>query len=99
MRSRLLASSMIMGVALAAANIGHAADATATTTTTDATAVQELVVTGSRIPQPNLTSISPIQSVNAQEFKLQGHTQVIDLLNSLPQNAQNNTSDFSNTSN
>ena len=63
------------------------------------TAVTEVVVTGSRIPQPNLTSVSPVQSVGHQEFQLEGHTDVIDLLNNLPQNFQNNVSDFSNTSN
>jgi outer membrane receptor protein involved in Fe transport len=61
--------------------------------------VSEVVVTGSRIPQPNLTSVSPIQAVSHQEFQLEGHTDVIDMLNELPQNFQNNTSDFSNTTN
>ncbi len=65
----------------------------------DAATTREIVVTGSRIPQPNLTSVSPIVAVGNQEFKLQGHTDVIDLLNNLPQNFQNNVSDFSNTSN
>ncbi|MEJ0067223.1 MAG: TonB-dependent receptor plug domain-containing protein [Caulobacteraceae bacterium] len=61
--------------------------------------VTEIVVTGSRIPQPNLTSVSPIQAVSKQEFDLTGKTDVIDLLNTLPQNFQNNTADFSNTTN
>ncbi len=74
-----------------------AADASADTTS--GTAVTEIVVTGSRIPQPNLTSVSPIQAVSHQEFQLQGATDVIDLLNTLPQNFQNNKSDFSNTTN
>ncbi|HXQ14648.1 MAG TPA: TonB-dependent receptor, partial [Caulobacteraceae bacterium] len=47
----------------------------------------------------NLTSVSPIQAVSHQEFQLQGATDVIDLLNTLPQNFQNNTQDFSNTTN
>jgi outer membrane receptor protein involved in Fe transport len=45
----------------------------------------EIIVTGSRIPQPNLTSTSPVTVVSAQEVKLQGTTRVEDLLNSLPQ--------------
>ena len=77
--------------------ITAAADATADTTSS--TNVTEIVVTGSRIPQPNLTSVSPIQAVSHQEFQLQGVTDVIDLLNTLPQNFQNNVSDFSNTTN
>jgi iron complex outermembrane recepter protein len=70
-----------------------AADSTAGTTVT------EIVVTGSRIPQPNLSSVSPIQAVSHQEFELTGTTDVIDLLNTLPSNFQNNVADFSNTSN
>ena len=46
--------------------------------------VQELVVTGSRIPQPNLTSISPLTTVTSAEVKLTGTTNVEGLLNSLP---------------
>jgi len=46
---------------------------------------QDIVVTGSRIPQPNLTSASPVTVVNSQEFKLSGTTRTEDLLNSLPQ--------------
>ncbi|GAA4766017.1 TonB-dependent receptor [Stakelama sediminis] len=50
-----------------------------------ATQGQDLIVTGSRIPQPNLTSVSPVTVVNSQEFKLTGTTRTEDLLNSLPQ--------------
>ena len=73
-----------------------AADASASSGSTEVT---EVVVTGSRIPQPNLSSVSPIQAVSHQEFQLQGATDVIDLLNTLPQNFQNNVADFSNTTN
>ena len=45
----------------------------------------DIVVTGSRIPQPNLTGISPVTVINSQEVGLQGTTRVEDLLNSLPQ--------------
>ena len=88
MRTRLLASSMISGVALAAVATGaFAQDAT--------TKVQELVVTGSRIPSPNLTSVSPVSVVNGQDFKLTGANDTIDALNQLPQvsvgNGLNNT--------
>ena len=31
--------------------------------------LQEVIVTGSRIPQPNMTSTSPIQVVNSQEIQ------------------------------
>ena len=79
---------MISGVALAAVATGaFAQDAT--------TKVQELVVTGSRIPSPNLTSVSPVTVVNGQDFKLTGANDTIDALNQLPQvsvgNGLNNT--------
>ncbi|MFM7028597.1 MAG: TonB-dependent receptor plug domain-containing protein [Chakrabartia sp.] len=44
-----------------------------------------IVVTGSRIPQPNLEGPSPVTTVSAQDLKLQGVTRVEDMLNSLPQ--------------
>jgi outer membrane receptor protein involved in Fe transport len=45
---------------------------------------QDIVVTGSRIPQPNLESTAPVTVVSNQDIKLQGTTKVEDLLNSLP---------------
>jgi iron complex outermembrane recepter protein len=46
---------------------------------------QDIVITGTRIPQPNLTSASPVTVLSAQEIKLQGTTRTEDLINSLPQ--------------
>jgi outer membrane receptor protein involved in Fe transport len=85
MRARLLASSMITGVALLAATGAYAADATDTAATPATAAAGELVVTGSRIPTPNLTSVSPVQVVTSQEIRLEGTTNVETLLNNLPQ--------------
>src|SRR5690606_17430838 len=47
--------------------------------------IQEVIVTGSRIPQPNLTSISPVTSVGSDQVKIEGITRVEDLINNLPQ--------------
>jgi iron complex outermembrane receptor protein len=44
-----------------------------------------IVITGSRIPQPNLTAVSPVTVVNSQEVRLQGTSKTEDLINSLPQ--------------
>jgi outer membrane receptor protein involved in Fe transport len=84
-RARLMASSMISGIALVVISAGaaQAADATADATTTSTTT--EVVVTGSRIPQPNLTSVSPVTSVGQTELKLQGTQNIVDLINNLPQ--------------
>ena len=66
-------ATLLAGQAYAAA----AADTTATVT--------EIVVTGTRIPTPNLTSVSPVTSVGSADIKAQGVTRVEDLVNSLPQ--------------
>ena len=58
----------------------------------------DIVVTGSRIPQPNLTSSSPVTVISAQEVKLQGTTRTEDLINSLPQSFASQGSNISNGS-
>src|SRR5215469_3543046 len=53
------------------------AGAPAPTTNANGQAVtgsQEIVVTGSRIPQPNLETASPVTTVTSQEVKLSGTT-------------------------
>jgi outer membrane receptor for ferrienterochelin and colicin len=60
--------------------------------------LEEVVVTGSRIAAPNEVSTSPIQVVTAKEIQQGGKTDIIDLLNQLPQNFQNANSDLSNSS-
>lgn len=97
MRERLLATTIIAGAAMLTAPAY--AQTTPPATTTDQAAVPsvaapaaaapaqggEIIVTGSRIPTPNLTSISPVTVVSPADIKLQGTTRVEDLLNSLPQ--------------
>lgn len=72
---RAVRYALLTGAASAAALPVHAQETT----------IQEIVVTGSRIPQPNLTSISPVQSVGAEQIKIEGVTRVEDLINNLPQ--------------
>lgn len=99
-RERLLASSMIGGMTLVAMYATAASAQTASTPAPSAgPAVSEVVVTGSRIPQPNRTSVSPIQVVNSQEIKIGGRPATIDVLNQLPQVAINNAVDLGPTSN
>src|ERR1700676_4258247 len=70
-----------------------------TSTGPDASApIEEVIVTGSRIPQPNLTSTSPIEVVDDKEIKLPGTTDMISPLNRFPHPFMNNVSDFSGTS-
>ncbi|AFV00613.1 TonB-dependent receptor domain-containing protein [Simiduia agarivorans] len=48
-------------------------------------ALEEVVVTGTRIKDANLVASSPVASVAQEEFQLSGTTRVEDLLNTLPQ--------------
>ena len=82
---------MICGAALVAGGQAFAQSAPAPGAT-----VGELVVTGSRIPQPNLSSSSPIQVVSSEDVKLTGTTQTADLLNQLPQVFAGMSSNISN---
>jgi iron complex outermembrane recepter protein len=47
--------------------------------------IQEVVVTGSRIAQPNLETTSPVTQVTAEDVRTQGVTKIEDLVNQLPQ--------------
>ena len=45
---------------------------------------QPIVITGSRIPRPNLTAVSPVSVIQSQEVKLEGVILAEELLNRLP---------------
>src|SRR5580658_4294239 len=47
--------------------------------------IAEVVVTGSRIVEPGLTSISPVTTVSADQIKQSGVARIEDLLNTMPQ--------------
>ena len=57
---------------------------------------QDIIVTGSRIPQPNLESAAPVTVVSNQDIKLSGTTRIEDLLNSLPSVGASQASGVSN---
>lgn len=61
--------------------------------------IDEVIVTGSLIPQTNMISSSPITEISTQDILLEGVTDTSDLLNGLPQVFQNSLTDFSSTSN
>jgi outer membrane receptor protein involved in Fe transport len=60
------------------------------------TAGQPIVVTGTRIKQPNLESASPVTVLTAAEVTNTGTTRVEDLVNSLPQVFAGQGSNYSN---
>jgi iron complex outermembrane receptor protein len=47
--------------------------------------IQEVVVTGSRISIPNMTSISPVTAIGADDIAATGKVRVEDIINQLPQ--------------
>jgi len=93
MRSGLLSGALAM-LGLTAANAQEAAEQS------NQPALQEVVVTGSRIPVPaNITATSPLQVVTSQDIQLQGQTDITDVMNMLPQNTISSGTDFGNNSN
>ncbi|WP_269716551.1 TonB-dependent receptor plug domain-containing protein [Caulobacter sp. NIBR2454] len=90
-RERLLASSMICGAAFMALS------ATAAYAQDD-TAVEEIVVTGSRIARPDLVSSSPVATVGEKELEQSGVVNTENLLNTLPQAVPGVTSTVNNGS-
>ena len=94
--SMLKASVAPIALGLALASSPAFAQAAAPQTAADEAPAKDIIVTGSRITNPNLTSVSPVTVVTAQELKNQGTTRVEDLLNSLPQVFANEGSTDSN---
>lgn len=73
--------SLLKGVSLiAAATMAGVAPAIAQDDDEEA-----IVVTGSRIPQPNLETTSPVTSLTADDITTQGVTRLEDMTNQLPQ--------------
>ena len=87
-RNRLLSTTMIGGfAALAFAAPAMAQDAPASQD------LDDVIVTGSRIPQANLITTSPVTQVTGEDIDVAGVTRVEDLISQLPQAfaAQNST--------
>ncbi len=47
--------------------------------------VTTITITGSRIPQPQIESVSPVTSISNEAIQQTGVTRIEDLLNTLPQ--------------
>ncbi|MEX2962961.1 TonB-dependent receptor [Microbulbifer sp. TYP-18] len=84
-----------LSVAIAALGAVAAASVSAQNSAPDPT-VEEVVVTGSRIQRANDVSISPVATVDADEFKATGTVRVEDLINDLPQVAATQTAGVAN---
>ena len=86
-RTALLSTTIMAGAILAIATPSLAQDAG------QDTQLDEVVVTGSRIPQANLVTTSPVTQVTGEDIDVAGVTRVEDLVSQLPQAfaAQNST--------
>lgn len=83
-KNRLLAETIVASASLATlAGPAMAQDAAAPPELD--TAEEEIVVTGSRIPRPNLVGVTPVAQVGAEEIMSRGVTRIEDMLNQLPQ--------------
>lgn len=78
----LLAAVAISNATLAGAQVPPASETD--TPVSEAGETETIVVTGSRIPRLNLTAVSPVTVVGAEEVKLEGVTLTEELLNQLP---------------
>jgi outer membrane cobalamin receptor len=58
--------------------------------------LEEIVVTGSRIPQPGQESISPLSAVSQEDLALRGSANVEEMLNEMPQLRADNTASSNN---
>lgn len=76
-KDRLLAGTIMAGASV----FGLAGPALAQ----DSGEEEAIIVTGSRIPQPNLITTSPVTQVTADDITTQGVTRLEDLTNQLPQ--------------
>ena len=70
---------------LLASAAGAAVVALPTQAADEGSTIQEVVVTGSRISTPNMTSISPVTAIAAEDIAATGKMRVEDIINQLPQ--------------
>lgn len=73
-------ATLVLGLAMTTPAIAQDAQSASSESPQD-----EIIVTGSRIPQPNLEGVSPVTVINNAEVRLQGVTRTEDLINNLPQ--------------
>jgi iron complex outermembrane recepter protein len=60
---------------------------------------QEVVVTGSRLANPNVSSSSPIQTIQEEAFDVLGAVETVDLVNTLPSVTRAQDTSFANGAN
>ena len=83
--SKAKGTAKVCGLALASILLPGVSWAQAQTQAPAAASPEQIIVTGTRLPNPNLVSTSPIQIVSAQEISISGKNDVVDILALLPQ--------------
>lgn len=85
-REHLLASTLFCSalIAVSAASAAHAQGQPAAAKG-EGEAVDELVVTGSRIARTNVVAATPVQVIGGDKLSQQGHNNIVDVLTTLPQ--------------
>jgi outer membrane receptor protein involved in Fe transport len=76
-------NSLLLGASAVA--VAAAAMAAAPALAQETEEEEAIVVTGSRIPQPNLVTTSPVTQLTADDITTQGVTRIEDMTNQLPQ--------------
>lgn len=95
-----LRSTTALSVVSAIILSGAATSVSAQDADTDAEAeLEEVVVTGSRIPRKDVVANSPVNVLQAEEFRLGSFTEVEEVLNSLPQTVASNGASTNNPGN
>ena len=102
-RTRLRRATLLGGAATFVFGVTSASMTGPAAAQDDEQAMEQMVVTGSRIPRADLVANSPVSVVSGQELTLSGTVNVEQLLNTLPQvvpsltNTSNNPGDGSAT--
>jgi outer membrane receptor protein involved in Fe transport len=88
-KSWALASTLLTGAVFALPAFAQDAE-------TEALEQEAITVVGSRIPQANLVSTSPVSQINAEEIASRGVVRVEDIVNQLPQAFAGQGANYSN---
>lgn len=92
LKTYLMATASAVGVAGLQISTGAIAQTQAQSQTASGEAIEEIVVTGSRLVRRDLTAPSPVVTISAQFIEDSGNVTMEDTLNQMPQLAAGNTS-------
>ena len=98
--NRWVATAVALSLGLLSGLAGAQQAATPSDQAASAPVLEEVVVTGSRIPVPaNINATSPTTAISSQQILLEGQTDTTDIINQLPQNITAEGADLGNAQN